>query len=171
MNLDAMIYSRGASFVTRYHSVPTIRQTNIAEHSFNVINLVLYLTRGNASNALIRVALLHDIAEVTTGDIPAPLKRVTNIKADLEDFERDLHQEHEFPHVSELSEEEQIILKYADCYEGLLYTLEECDMGNKMILPVMKRWVEYLHNMTPPESIVQTALDLSRYVDYRVSKI
>lgn len=60
-------------YTTRYHTERTLREDTVGHHSFNVAAIVMYV-RPDASAALLRAALLHDVAEHVLGDIPAPVK-------------------------------------------------------------------------------------------------
>lgn len=67
--------------VKRWHMIDTTRVQTLAEHSANVATLVFGIVRscpgmyfGNALNAA-GAALIHDIDEVFTGDIPTHTKR------------------------------------------------------------------------------------------------
>lgn len=73
--------------VKRWHTVNTIRQQTLADHSWavTIIVLALYdemLKRGIVSGVptseTIIKALMHDVDEVYTGDVPAPQKDAQN---------------------------------------------------------------------------------------------
>jgi len=146
MKLSTLIYTRGAVHITRYHNVATRRESNVAEHSYGVANIVLFITIGRASANLLTAALHHDVAEIATGDIPAPVKsRNPEIKAAMTHLEDALNGELGILQ-EELTPGEALILKFADNYEGLLYSMEEYDMGNSLILPILFKWVRYLEN-------------------------
>lgn len=68
--------------VTRWHSVPSLKNPSIAEHSFLVTLYSLYLAQGilkefsaEEERMITRLALWHDMAETITGDLPTPVKR------------------------------------------------------------------------------------------------
>ena len=60
--------------VLRYHTVQTLQRETVGHHSHGVACLVLLLDP-QASARLLRAALLHDLAEQCTGDIPSAAKR------------------------------------------------------------------------------------------------
>lgn len=77
--------------VKRWHMIDTTRQQTLAEHSANVATLAYYIAVtapgmffGPAQNAA-AYALMHDLAEVFTGDIPSHSKRHFSGVDDLED--------------------------------------------------------------------------------------
>lgn len=70
--------------VKRWHMIDTTRQQTLAEHSANVAMLVLLITRSFPvtikngwvmSTEAVVAALIHDIAESFTGDIPTHTKQ------------------------------------------------------------------------------------------------
>ena len=64
---------RDAGDVTRFHTLRTIRQQSVAHHSWGVATLLLHVWP-EAPASVLRAALWHDVAEIETGDMPAPIK-------------------------------------------------------------------------------------------------
>jgi 5'-deoxynucleotidase YfbR-like HD superfamily hydrolase len=119
---------RDAGAVKRYHTHRTLREQNVAEHSYGVLMLVLQV-EPTASQHLIKAVCHHDLPELMTGDIPAPAKRAhPAMDTYLEEFEASLEPLY-FSH-DWLSEEERALLKWADTMELVLWCLEEWRMGN-----------------------------------------
>jgi len=76
-----------ASSVKRWHTVSTIRQQTLAEHSFNVCMLAKQMADmigmpAQRKALLLEMALVHDLDEVFTGDIPTPAKEQQPINED-----------------------------------------------------------------------------------------
>ena len=76
-----ILYLLKAENVKRWHTVPTVRSQSLAEHQWNVSMIAesLALSMGLDDlhiNAIVRYALVHDIDEITTGDIPTPAKEL-----------------------------------------------------------------------------------------------
>lgn len=77
--------------VKRWHMIDTTRQQTLAEHSANVAVLAFYITASTpgmffgGANNVAAYALLHDIAEVFTGDIPSHTKTELRGVQELED--------------------------------------------------------------------------------------
>jgi len=137
---------RNAGYVRRYHTVQTIGHQTVAEHSFNVAMILLDLTNGKAHADLLKAALYHDLPEVFTGDIPATAKwaspsLVQSLKL-LEDvFDSDYNL------VVNLSEDDKKLLKFADMAELVMYSLDQLRLGNRNMISIAERGVNYLEEM------------------------
>lgn len=148
--------------VMRYHAVPTVAQQTVGQHSHGVAVICLHLTGGQVSRELLIAALLHDAAEIVTGDIPFTTKRASPMmKAILGEMETAAHADVVLP-MPALSEAEAALLKLADTLEGLLWCRKTEAVG-----PVRDRWVHALEHalvkfsgLLPPEVIVN-AQDLA----------
>tara|TARA_Y100000034_G_scaffold113659_1_gene148917 strand:+ start:354 stop:842 length:489 start_codon:yes stop_codon:yes gene_type:complete len=63
------------SHVPRWCIVDTIKEQSVAEHSFNVACLIIEFKKYiKVPDGLIERAILHDVDEAQTGDIPSPYK-------------------------------------------------------------------------------------------------
>lgn len=135
---------RRAGRVIRYHTTPTLVREDIAQHTFNVMNLLMVLTEGAPSPNLMRYALLHDQGEYVTGDIPSTVKRsVSSIKKVLDDMEASA-----IPFaLPELSDWEYRIFKTADNLDGLIKCMEEVRMGNHIMVPIGLEYCKYLRQL------------------------
>lgn len=115
--------------VNRWQIVKTIRQQSLAEHSFLVAVTTARLCKaykvgpGVEAEAL-RYALTHDLAEVLTGDIATPVKRLLGHSAmsALHDFEARLLWLPEYPlSATGVSGEARHIVKLADMIEAVAF--------------------------------------------------
>lgn len=131
----------------RFHTVRTITDNTVAEHSWGVAALVWVLTRGQCSAAMMMAALTHDIAEHFVGDVPSPTKRALQISASLSAIEDTVLATAEF--VFELTAEEQRLLKLADCLDGMLFCVRERQLGNTGIRKVYGRFESYVKELSP----------------------
>lgn len=82
--------------VKRWHMLDTTRQQTLAEHSANVAMLAFIIAIqapemffGPADNIASR-ALMHDLDEVFSGDIPTPTKNYGDIRATIKTLEKKL---------------------------------------------------------------------------------
>lgn len=148
-DLSRLINLRNAGAVTRYHTARMLRTQNLAEHSFGVALIILQAYPA-ASPRLLAAALYHDLAEVATGDLPAPVKwDNAGLKAMVEHVEA--RYERKMGLDMELSEGERHILKWADMFELVLWCWEEYQLGNTYALEIMWRGVHFLqHELHAP---------------------
>lgn len=142
---DALNFIMRGSEVSRYHTVVTIKGETVGHHSHGVACLVLILNQSASRNLMI-AALLHDLSEQYTGDIPSPAKREFGIGAQVSELELLLMERVGiiFP---TLSEEEKRVLKLADIAHGALFCVRELSMGNSNVAVVYDRYMAYAHNM------------------------
>lgn len=127
--VEAMLY-RDAGAVKRYHVKRTHRTQTIADHTFGMLMLVKQVATDSllSGGTLYEAILHHDLPELFTGDIPAPIKRVHPELGPLMDsIEEELKPLHE---EFNLTSEQGALLKWADRMELVLWCLEEFRMGN-----------------------------------------
>lgn len=147
-SLERLLHLRDASAVTRYHTARTLRMQSLAEHSYGVALIILHLDPG-ATARLLAAALYHDLSEISTGDIPAPVKwdsrELTVVLSMLETrYARRMGLD------MDLGEAEAKMLKWADMFELVLWCREEWRMGNAFAHAIMTRGINYLlHDLGP----------------------
>ena len=131
-----------AGDVKRYHTVARLKEQTIAEHSWGVAAIIMYL-EPNPSKALLAAALFHDVAESKTGDVPATFKWENRNFADsLEAHETNINREMGINY--ELTERELAILKVADLSELVLHNVRELMMGNRYAAEIIHRGMDAL---------------------------
>lgn len=117
------------SEVPRWTVVPTIRKQNVAEHSFHVSWIALWLVTRHegmagevsaefASNVL-QFALRHDEDEAITGDVPTTAKRDGIVKVMLP--------KHNVPEMA------RDLVKLADFIEAYRFMEKERLLGNSLV--------------------------------------
>lgn len=149
---------RDAGATKRYHTARTLRTQSVAEHSFGVAMLIAEV-EPNASAELLMAALHHDLAEVATGDIPAPAKwNHPSLKDIIARIEAEYDKEHGTS-TDDLSPQELHVLKWCDMMELVLWCLEEYHMGNTYALEIVGRGMEYLLDIGAPTKIAQYIID------------
>lgn len=145
-----------ASSVQRWHIVAGFRQQSLAEHQFNVAILagriaeMLCLPQYDIST-IMRAALYHDIEEVITGDIAAPVKHKFNVTYKVGNQE----------HIPELW---QKIIKGADYVDAMWFLGEfTCGSHARAVLDDVDR--NYTKWFDEQEPVLQDALnDIMREV-------
>jgi len=169
MNNDRLLRLRRLSNVPRWTVVPTIRSQNVAEHSFHVCTLALWLADRSAAvsdgritrEQLVYAALYHDEFESITGDIAAPAKKWID-NAQFDKMKTTLNiKEYE-------NEEIKSIIKVADLMEAYLFLQEELAMGNSSLRSIMEdvvnnlyaAWLKFEYNESPKPEIVDVVTEL-----------
>lgn len=162
MNLYTL---RDAGAVKRYHTVRTIGQQTVAEHTFNMLHIVLEL-EPEASLNLIKAVMNHDMAEVITGDIPATFKWRFPVANDALAVTEKVIEE-EFGLTADITDYEKLVLKYADLLELTMYCCEQLDMGNRFTLQILENGVSALQRLPTlnvrAEELVREQADALRH--------
>lgn len=143
--------ARRAGRVARYHTSTLVHREDVAQHSFNLMNILMVMLNGNVSNDLLVAALLHDQGEYLTGDIPSPVKKMLPpaAKSHIEMVEEQaVNMIHAKGHPV-LTEWEHTMLKVADNLDGLLKCIEEVELGNQDLIITGSTYCIYLENLLP----------------------
>jgi 5'-deoxynucleotidase len=143
-----VLLMRDAGAITRSHTLRRVfTHRNVAEHSYGVAMLILLLYRHDGGAmppaALLAAALAHDLSEIATGDVPAPVKRDNpELKAELNRITTAWEEKHHLRFG--LSVDEQALLKWCDNAEFALYALEEVTAGNRFFMVYLERIINWL---------------------------
>lgn len=151
--------ARRAGRVRRYHTAHMVQGEDVAQHTFNCLNLVMILTKGQPSMALLQHVLLHDQGEWLTGDIPSPAKRLMNAeaKATIDTMEDEAINFIHHCGIPELSAEDRRLFKLVDNWDGLIKCIEEAIMGSLDAQEIGNKYVQYLMQMGDlPKLVVDT---------------
>jgi hypothetical protein len=150
--IDKVFLMRDAGVVKRSHTCRTLMDRNVAEHSHGVAMLVLllYQEAGAMPSAnLLAAALTHDLSEIATGDIPAPVKRDnTDVKRAMHRISHEWEENHGIRF--DLTNEEATLLLWCDRMDFALFSLEEVTMGNRFFLEYLHRIIGWLQGMDCP---------------------
>ena len=126
---------RESSYVERVHTIQTIGNQTNGHHQYNVAMLALVFTNGKPSANLLKACLSHDIHEIVSGDSPSPIKWHGKLREALEELEKEFNDEHGLRF--DLTDQEKLVLKWADGIEFAFYCIDQIEMGNrKMIKPL-----------------------------------
>ena len=164
--MDGLEFLRNAGETRRFHTVPVLREQNVAEHSWHVVMLLWYMYGGQEpgiSINLLMAGMTHDAAEFIVGDIPAPAKRNMEQRLELKgsqtfrqawgDMEQEILQEQSLDWEKFLSVEELRKLKLADAMDGALYCVRERAMGNQLIAGCFANFASYIDELLPPDKL------------------
>jgi 5'-deoxynucleotidase YfbR-like HD superfamily hydrolase len=131
--------------VKRYHTVNTLMSETVGHHSHGVA-MICYILDPECRKYVLEAALLHDLAEHITGDIPAPAKRQYGIGDQVNELEGRLLNSAELS-IPILTNEEKRTLKLADIAQGAMFCANEMRMGNMMMSDVFDRYLRYAEDM------------------------
>jgi hypothetical protein len=147
-----------ASGVTRWHIVRTVRPQSLAEHTFDVVFIARAIAKGAGHDdyEITKAALLHDLDEIVTGDIPTPTKQKARDNGwELNDLYRDVTGR-------ELSDDESLIIQLADKMADL-YWLWLHALGphaNRVYEIMADQFNQFVRSDGIPENIREATLDV-----------
>jgi len=142
--------------VKRFHTQPRIHEDSVGLHSANVAALVLVFDPDCRKEVLVE-ALMHDVAEVETGDTPATVKNWEELRVALEYLEARFRANNLIP-TPKLTKEEQGLLHFVDRLESLISAQEEFNMGNKYASVITDNAWSMLVSMDVPPYYYDLAL-------------
>ncbi len=155
MNNFLALYEAGG--VKRWHTKLTIKEQDLASHSWGVAMVLLQIAPDRPQ--LLRAALVHDLHEVEAGDIPYPFKRNNAVVRDAyTKQEREFAEAHgeDYP---VLLEDDEHLLKWADMFELLLWAKREIMMGNSYLLNTRSVAIAALNRMGAPNKAAADLLN------------
>lgn len=130
--------------IKRWGIVEMSKSQSVAEHSYNVamISMGICVAIKEPVNEAMTLALVHDLPELVTGDIPTPVK--AHVGNDLEHFEMAM-----FPkltqHKISVSPMSVRIVKLADLIDAKQFALKFCvDSRKHEIISEMSKKIEDL---------------------------
>lgn len=148
MNQSDVIQTLRLQQVKRYAICHTHRDQSVAEHTLGVVIIARYLAEQENDGDLIRdvtdYALIHDVNEVFTGDIPSSFKRVLR---------------QHYPGISELMDGpkppkivEQIV-KFADYIEAVYYLREfnGSRLAQSILNDIRAKFAEFISGLSADE--------------------
>ena len=139
--------------VERFAGLSLASEYTIGEHSYRVATLAMAICdQYNKDNPkkkinteeVMRKALLHDVEESITGDVPSPVKKYGNLREELRSASEEIMKETILPDtpypemylkmwVEDKDNETGEVIKVADKLEGLLVSYYEVKRGNRYL--------------------------------------
>lgn len=133
---------RMAGCVLRYHTWPHVRPQSNAEHSWQVVRLLLAIW-SECPREVIVYAQNHDVGEIGTGDIPFPIKRDNPVvKREMDRIEERTQLSMCIPWGLQrptLTLFEKYVVKIADMLEMWEWSIQEQSLGNQFANIVRER--------------------------------
>lgn len=150
-HIERVKLARRAGRVQRYHQHALLRPENVAEHTFGLVNLLMIMTDRQITAKLLMAAMVHDMGEYVSGDIPSPVKHGAGlafkdiINAIEDKAMHDIHGKE----WEALSDWEYLLLKTADNLDGLFKCIDERSLSNKGVIFIGDKYAEYLEAQLP----------------------
>lgn len=160
-----------AQYLTRWSMVGTDKEQNVAAHSFNVAMLAMEIRKRMFNTIAISeqevcyYALIHDVREVYTGDIPTPTKaKMKAMGFDPDGIDPDC------PDEAEPTATVAQIVRAADLIDCYVFIAEHAvgTRGRGAISEVSGRLREYLAGIS--EDMRRAAVETMSYVQQRKSE-
>ena len=186
-NMEFCLEMRNLRMVRDHANAPSIPYS-VAEHQYFLALYILAYeqelakanalmlkrveghTRGMYIHEFLRCALMHDIGEIWTGDIPYPMKKTINQEA-LELAERELigynvyerygrleQFNRNMEHYSDLGEEFHPLFKLMDMFEYGVHKYYELLRGDQTTLPILANVYNCMVDMLVDMKLVSTEL-------------
>ena len=150
---NTLDFIQAGADVKRFHTKLTLQSETVGHHSHGVAMLCLLLEPLSRRQVLV-AALVHDLAEHITGDIPSPAKRQYGIGDQVNALERDLLRSVDLS-MPKLHPDEERTLKLADIFQGMLFCAREISLGNSRMREVFNNYAGYAEAMQPVDSELQ----------------
>lgn len=159
--------TRMAGEVIRYHTWPTLRKQTIANHSWNVLRIVLTVWKHWViAPGVVEYITLHDVGEIRTGDAPYPIKRDNpQLKSIMDKLEDESLMEQGIK-LQSIDDMWKWRIKVAHTIEMMEFGLDELLLGSSYAGPVvtrMKIWLNEQLDQRPPGV---TTAEVDRVVEY-----
>ena len=169
MNLKNLFSSvnRRLSNIERYNNTPRNHKESVAEHSYFVTFYVMilsnYIKKIDSSKAM-KLALIHDIEEVISGDFPHSIKlKYPSFESSLDSMNlliiNEIFSENEYidlwKEARESKTKESKLVNFADRLAGYLYTKDELLMGNQFMKDIHLEQEKYLREFIQNNSEYQ----------------
>jgi len=152
----------------RYHTEHFIGENTVRHHS-SCVALILMATVPACSMNLLQAALLHDLEEGETGDIPAPTKMICRDISRLEQAVRNFY-DIESPKLTDI---EILQLRAADFLDNAFICRDQRMMGNQFIDWVFDKYLKYSKDVFNEAAVSDPGLNAMKGVwlqlrnDYR----
>lgn len=164
--------------VKRWHMIDTTRQQTLAEHSCNVAMLAMLCARRAPGMyfgdpmAVSALALVHDVGEVFTGDVPTPTKRMNPMLASMLGELEDQHTSFDF--LYPCPGKSQWLIKVCDLADGIRFIREHGigDIAKHATIGLEKQLedivIDALKNGMP-QDVVDHVVGVVRFYAYAIS--
>ena len=143
-----------AGSVRRWHTCLTLKDQDLAAHSWGVALVIMAIRPEMDSPNLLKAALVHDLHEFVAGDIPYPFKKNNpQVKKAYDKQEADFNVVNEIQF--DLDPYDTRCLKWADMFELYLFAERELSMGNQNMVETMRVAIRALLALGAPNELAR----------------
>lgn len=168
--ISDLLALRKSNSVSRYHTETLLLDESVGQHVANVCMILCWMYKHVGIPArVLRAAVLHDVAEVYTGDAPAPVKwEYSKVEEGLKMAERDFWRKlvgWDNPYDS-LTLEELAVVKFADMADLCLKCIHERELGNNTLNGMYLRGIVVMEQRSAdiPSNLESKANTLMEYI-------
>ena len=154
------IVNRRLSNIIRFNTVARNNKESVAEHSFFVSFYAMFLSdliEGIDKEKVIKLALIHDLEESISGDIPHNVKdkypdlNLAIEKMNLEIVKEIFQDEKEYielwKETRRVDSKEAALMKLCDIISVLLYAEDEIKQGNTFMIPIRENYKKLFNDV------------------------
>jgi HD domain-containing protein len=155
LSVERLMFCYNAGQVRRWHArTHVIRQETIASHTWSVVMLILLL-HPNPSKELIYAAMVHDVPEFVTGDIPRWFKDYEGVRNLISAAEEGILSKYALWHEQDLVPEDLDWLKAADLFDAWMFLRQNLLAGNQLVTDSYHRATAAMLNLQGPNEILE----------------
>ncbi len=150
--------TRLAGNVVRYHTWPTIQNQTIATHTWNLLRIYFSIA-DQIEITIVYHIIFHDVGEITTGDLPYPIKAENPfLKEQLDIIEnvailKQMEHWRSFKQVY-LDDSDKKLVKQIELMEMAEFGMEEVCLGNSHGFVVADRCLKALYDWKPCNRLI-----------------
>jgi 5'-deoxynucleotidase YfbR-like HD superfamily hydrolase len=151
--VDRLMFCYNAGQVRRWHArTHVIREETIAAHTWNVVMIILLL-HPNPGKQLILAAMVHDVPEYVTGDIPRWFKDYPGVREIIDAAEGGILSTHELWNENDLDEQDMRWLKAADLFDAWIFLRQNLLAGNQLVRKSYHKATMKMREITLPSEV------------------
>lgn len=151
--VERLMFCYSAGQTRRWHTRDhMIRDETIAAHSWNVTMWIMLLHPEPGKN-LIMAALVHDLPEHITGDLPRWAKENLKLNIALQEMESKIYAQYDLN--CDIDENERKWLKAVDLFDAWMFIRQNILAGNRLALDAYHRSTAAMDAMDLPSELAE----------------